>query len=74
MMRLATSAAAPLGASTRRNTVTSGVTDIWRATGCTDTRMALPSKGRASASAMTSRLANDEKGCLANRRTVTINA
>ena len=55
-------------------TVTSGVTDIWRATGCTDTRMALPSSGSARARAMTSRLAREEKGCLISRRTVTMSA
>ena len=73
-MRLAMSAAAPAGASTRMNTVTSGVTDISRATGCTDTRMALPNRGNASASAMTSRLANDENGCFTSRRRVTMSA
>ncbi|MNT12067.1 hypothetical protein D3C72_1469820 [compost metagenome] len=56
------------------NTVTSGVTDISRATGCTDTRMALPRSGSARARAMTSRLASEENGCLISRRRVTRSA
>ncbi|CFM35419.1 Uncharacterised protein [Bordetella pertussis] len=73
-MRSATAPAAVAGAWVCMNTVSSGVTDTWRARGWTETRMALPSSGRASASAMTSRLASDENGWAASRRRVIASA
>ena len=73
-IRVATCSAAVFGASIFKNTVSSGVTETWRATGCIDTKSEAPSKGNESASAMTSKFVSDEIGAAASRRSVTASA